>query len=292
MTPAAYLIINLTALAPLVLLADFLLRKIPQKSPHARPQKIQTRIAPQKTHQCDGGTRARIAPQDFKKAPKKLPAKLAFCGIFAWLVGFNAPIFDFSLCEYFYALFDTPSVMLGLVSLVFIVQRFAPYLPARFAAAHASSAHAEIRPAPTRTAAPAPARGFAPRAANFCHCAPTRTAIFPPKTRLLFAAFGAFAYLGFFFPAFDWVHFLDFKAWLFLLVLLCLLSYRFSAMCGVLGLLCLSFYAANLLDERALVNYFIDPFLWLWCVFSALYYAAARVKDLAKNRAKGRFNAA
>lgn len=188
---------------------------------------------------------------------KALPRVVCGIIIVLWLIIFNVPFMEYSLCGYFYGLFDMPSLMLSLLSVAYIMREILIPLSAFLS----TSAHPK-------------AQKLAKRLESS-----TNLKLFPPAMCLVYALFGFVVYMGFFAPFFVNIYYLEFKMWVLILATLCLISYRYSAVCGALLVACMFAYSADVFGGRHIVSYVICPFLWLFSVCGAVIYGVKCLKN-------------
>lgn len=172
----------------------------------------------------------------FVLSSKKLLAGLSL----AWILIFNIPFMEWSLCDYTYALFDVPSVMLILLCLYYLAKFWFG--------------------------------GFVDSIQAFLH-----KPFFPPSVQyvwivlgifLYFGALGIFGILGY---GFVDIYHLEFRITLFILCVISIISYSLNALTGWGIILCIIAYQVQILGQMSIWEYCIDPFLWVGCIVLALW---------------------
>ncbi|MCX2716775.1 hypothetical protein OQH61_03380 [Helicobacter sp. MIT 21-1697] len=159
-----------------------------------------------------------------------------------WLIGFNIPIYGWSACEYVYALFDVPSLMLCFLSLWW----FIAFVFARIAS-------------PQNTIL-----------AHISHFVRSHQ-FFPPSIQYLWIGLGALLYCGFLGYGFIDIYHLEFKIQLCFLCIVSLFSYSLCPLAGYGLLLSILGYELGILGQMSIINYCIDPFLWVCCIISLIW---------------------
>ena len=165
-----------------------------------------------------------------------------------WLFVFNMPIFEWSLCAYAYALFDMPSMILVSLCAAWLVRFvFLRILISKDSAIHQDSYLLSLYNAMQR--------------------------IFPPSIQYIWIFMGAIIYADFTYGFIDIYH-LEYKIHLFLFLLLTLLCYLLCASMGYIMLFVLATYSLGILGDIALINYILDPFLFVGCIAALLCRAS------------------
>ena len=174
-------------------------------------------------------------------ASKKLLAGLSL----AWILIFNIPFMEWSLCDYVYALFDVPSVMLILLCLYYLL---------RFWVSDCVRQDSKQK------------------LQAFLH-----KPFFSPNVQyvwivlgifLYFGALGIFGILGY---GFVDIYHLEFRITLFILCVISIISYSLNALTGWGIILCIIAYQVQILGQMSIWEYCIDPFLWVGCIVLALW---------------------
>lgn len=177
----------------------------------------------------------------FVFASKKLLAGLSL----AWILIFNIPFMEWSLCDYVYALFDVPSVMLILLCLYYLLGFWVGDC---------------VR------------QDSKQKLQAFLH-----KPFFPPSVQyvwivlgifLYFGALGIFGILGY---GFVDIYHLEFRITLFILCVISIISYSLNALTGWGIILCIIAYQVQILGQMSIWEYCVDPFLWVGCIVLALW---------------------
>lgn len=175
-------------------------------------------------------------------AQKLSGIKLFVLGIL-WLFVFNIRFEEWSVCEYLYALFDTPSVMLACVSGYWILSLcFQKFQNSYFVLGYFSFSRSLI----------------------------LNSRFFNLPSQILWISFGVVFYLGFFGYALIDIYHLEFRIQLFIFAILALCAYFTNKKVGFAMLVALVCYKLQILDQAHLFEYCIDPFLWLLCLFGVV----------------------
>lgn len=170
-------------------------------------------------------------------------AKLLILGIL-WLFLINIRFGEWSACEYLYAFFDVPSIMLVCVCGYWIFSLC-------FQKSCSTLRHLNLpRILPIK----------------FCSYFFSNPHFFNLSAQILWISFGAVFYLGFFGYALVDIYHLEFRIQLFVFALLALCAYFINKKVGFAMLVALVSYKLQILDQAYLFEYCIDPFLWLWCL--------------------------
>lgn len=175
-----------------------------------------------------------------------MPYKLAILCI--WVIIFNINLgFGFSICDYTYALFDSPSMLLVLLSLLYLMRVFCASI---------------INIVPQDIVS----NKWCKRLEQYlCIC------IFPPLLQCIWAIFGIVLYAGFFGYGFLDIYHLEFRILAFILAFLSVICYVVCPLSGFIFVLCVVGYEFKILGDMSVLSYCIDPFLWLWCVFMSFW---------------------
>lgn len=210
-------------------------------------------------------------------------------GMLVWLILFNAPIsgifatsssFYVSLCGYMYALFDTPSFILILLSGIYLAR----FVCAMSIVRVSSPQNCIIESKHTESST---IKSYNPKShaitsivieSNIIEFSATHPAwlysalympFFPPRVQYVWIGFGLVLYMGFLGYFVDIYH-LGFKMQLFVLSILSIFSYILCARSGFLLLICMLAYGLKILGDMNIFNYCIDPFLWIGCIIAAI----------------------
>ena len=165
-----------------------------------------------------------------------LKPSVRYALVLVWLVLFNMPLYEWSMCDYVYALFDVPRVMLVLISLWWLVGFMWQSLKIQ---SHRYERLANMR-------------------------------IFPPFVQCVWIIFGIVLYMGFLgFWGVDIYH-LEFKILVFILCILGVIVYSVSPLSAYGLIFCMVAYQLEILGDIHIVYYYIDPFLWVGCILAVL----------------------
>lgn len=190
---------------------------------------------------------------------QKLPTRLIILLSLLWILVFNIPFIEWhwSACEYFYALFDAPSIMLTLVCMWWLISFiFSRVFISDSAISPISLClkHSKIFVQSHR--------------------------IFPPSMQYVWIILGAFVYAEVLGYGFIDIYHLEFRIFIFLYSILSLISYCLSRLAGYGLILSLISYELGILGQINIINYILDPFLWVGCVFALLWRCG---KSIIKN---------
>lgn len=167
-------------------------------------------------------------------------AMLGACG--AWILLFNIPFMEWSLCDYVYALFDVPSMMLILLCLFYLAKFWLTAFMAKDTTQGFWS------------------KSFFPSSVQYMWIV---LGIF-----LYFGALGIFEILGY---GFVDIYHLEFRITLFILCVISIIAYSLSVLTGWGLILCIIAYKMQILGEMSIWAYCVDTFLWVGCIVVALW---------------------
>ncbi len=169
-----------------------------------------------------------------------------------WLICFNVPIYGWSACDYVYALFDVPSLMLCFLSLWWLIR----FLLMRIVV--------------QRTATPCCTMRTDSLLIQMSHFMQSHH-FFPPSIQYIWIGLGILVYYGFLGYGFIDIYHLEFKIQLYFLCILSLFSYSLCALAGYGLLLSILGYELQILGQMSIINYCIDPFLWIGCIIALIW---------------------
>lgn len=168
--------------------------------------------------------------------------------VFLCLFAFNLPWFGWSTCAYIYALFDVPSLILVFICLWWFV---------RFVSIKIMKKHNKYIASDS----------IFLKVLYYIQS----HYFFPSNIQYIWIILGVFIYISFLGYGFIDIYHLEFKIQVFLYFILSLVSYYFCRLVGYGLILSLLGYQLGILGQISIINYIIDPFLWVGCIIALLW---------------------
>lgn len=164
----------------------------------------------------------------------------------AWILIFNIPCMEWSLKDYAYALFDTPSMMFILLCLYYLLRFWVGGFVEQTLEDSKQDATQNLQ--------------------AFLH-----KPFFPSSMQYVWIVFGSFLYFGILGYGFVDIYHLEFRITLFILCVISIISYGLSTLTGWAIILCIIAYKMQILGQMSIWEYCIDPFLWVGCIVVTLW---------------------
>lgn len=173
-----------------------------------------------------------------------------------WLICFNIPFMQWSLCAYFYALFDKPSALLVLLCVLYIMRFIVRTLQDSYLARYLICFTHKSR-----------------TALKMSHISRliAQMPIFPMTLRYMWICYGFLLYMGVLGYGFDIYH-LESKIHIFVFCALGIIAYLCYHPFGYYLIFCIVAYKLHILGDGNILESCIDPFLWIGCIFTCIAY--------------------